>query len=196
MIRYAITDPDHYGSQPQTLLRRITHLLKNPDVTHICLRDKKSASYESLAEAFCSLRPKYREVAFFLHTDWRLALRLGADGGHLPACAFDAIAPAAEAGLRVVVSTHSPEEALSAQELGAWGVTYSPIFESPGKGEPRGLEKLKEIQAKISIDTYALGGIVSQERICALKETGVRGFASIRYFVNFTQTRRFGAEPY
>lgn len=67
--------------------------------------------------------------------------------------------------------------------MGADYITYSPIFSTPNKGEPVGLEKLKEINDKININCFALGEIVSDEQILACEKTGIYGFASIRYFI-------------
>ncbi|MGD9969385.1 MAG: thiamine phosphate synthase [Sulfuricurvum sp.] len=62
-------------------------------------------------------------------------------------------------------------------------ITYSPVFASPGKGEPKGLEDLKELVATINIPVFALGGIVTEEQIRAVETAGAYGFASIRYFI-------------
>ncbi len=86
-------------------------------------------------------------------------------------------------GLCVVVSTHTLEEAKNAEKSGADFITFSPIYFTPNKGKPKGLEKLKEINGKIDIDCFALGGIVEDEQIQACKHAGVYGFASIRYFI-------------
>jgi thiamine-phosphate pyrophosphorylase len=153
----------------------------------ICLRDKSGADYPDLAENFCRLQSEFPGTRFLLHTDWRLARDLGAYGVHLPGNAFDAIAPAKAAGLWTVVSTHSEEEIREAKRLGADAVTFSPIFETPGKGAPRGLEKLKEIKDRISITLIALGGIVTPEQIDAVKRAGADGFASIRLFANILE---------
>jgi len=86
--------------------------------------------------------------------------------------------------LYVIISTHTHEEALKAQTLGADAITYSPIFPSPNKGEPKGLEDLKEIVDKIEIPIFALGGITTEEQVNTVLATGAYGFASIRYFIS------------
>lgn len=85
-------------------------------------------------------------------------------------------------GLFVIISTHTQKEVLRAQMLGADALTYSPIFASPNKGEPKGVEDLRELLEICSIKVFALGGIVTQEHIAAIEETKAYGFASIRYF--------------
>ncbi|WP_457599625.1 thiamine phosphate synthase [Hydrogenimonas sp.] len=181
MLRYAITDPKLYGSDPESLKRRLERVLTATPVDIVCLRDKTSSDYEALAEAFLSMKPRFPRTLFFLHTDIALARRLAADGIHLPSHLAGEASRAG--GLKVIVSTHSFEEAAACEAHGAWGVTYGPVFETPGKGPPKGLEKLKEITGKMSINLFALGGIVTPEHVDAVGKAGADGFASIRYFV-------------
>ena len=183
ILRYAITDPAYYGSDPSTLKSTVEHTLSNLKVDLICLRDKKTTEYKVLAEAFMGLKPIFPKTLFFLLGDIDAAVELGADGIHLPSGMFEQIGRSCDAGLKVIVSTHSFEEIKRAEGEGAYGVTYGPIFETPGKGPPKGLEKLKEIRGKISLNIFALGGIVSDEQIEAVERAGTDGFASIRYFV-------------
>ncbi len=183
ILRYAITDPAYYGSDPFSLKSSADRILSNSKVDLICLRDKKNPDYKLLAKAFMDLKPMFPKTLFFLHSDIDAALELGADGIHLPSKMIEQIGRSCDAGLKVIVSTHSFKEIKRAEENGAYGVTYGPVFETPGKGEPKGLEKLKEITGKISINIFALGGIVSNEQIEAVERAGADGFASIRYFV-------------
>ena len=182
MIRYAITDPVYYGHSPESLEKSLKKVLAKGGIDRICLRDKTTDEYDMLARAFLSLKPFYPHIAFYLHGSIDSALDLGADGLHLPSHRLEEIREAAEAGLAVTASTHTLEEALAAQRAGAEAITFSPIFETPGKGPAVGLEKLKEIRDKISIKIIALGGIVTPEQIDAVCRAGADGFASIRYF--------------
>lgn len=79
------------------------------------------------------------------------------------------------------VSTHSPEGAEQAKLEGADFVTFSPIFDSPGKGEPQGLKKLRDICAHLKpFPVVALGGIDETNWRAVLKN-GASGFAGIRF---------------
>ena len=78
---------------------------------------------------------------------------------------------------------HNEEEIYKALKFGADAVTYSPIFYTPDKGNPKGLEDLNEKVAKINIKIIALGGIISDEDIAKIKSTDAYAFASIRYFI-------------
>jgi thiamine-phosphate pyrophosphorylase len=176
---YLITDPSVFGTNPEQLSTRLSASLEKYLPDYVCLRDKRSEDYALLAEAFLKLKGEHKSL---LHGDVDLAISLGAYGVHLSSLQFDKIEKAKKAGLYVIVSTHSLEEALLAK--GADAITYSPIFHSPNKGRAKGLADLKEIKGKIKTNIFALGGITSKEQIKQVENCGVYGFASIRYFTN------------
>lgn len=183
MKHYLITDPSFYGTTPDALESAldVVYSYTLPDFT--LFRDKQTSDYADLARTFIILSRAYKIPHVLLHGDYLLADELKADGVHLTSTQFGSIAEAKALGLYVIISTHTHEEALRAQDLGADAITYSPIFFSPNKGEPKGLEDLKEIVAKIRVPIFALGGITTEEQIKAVEECGAYGFASIRYFI-------------
>jgi len=174
---YLITDPKLFGDTAETLRTTLSLAIAEHSPDLVCLRDKSSKKYADLAEVFLKIPGKHKAL---LHGDVDLAITLEAYGVHLSSLQFDEITRAKEAGLYVIASTHSYEEALAAKEADA--ITYSPIFYSPNKGIPKGLEDLKEITGKIDTNIFALGGITSKEEIKQVETCGVYGFASIRYF--------------
>lgn len=183
MKHYLITDPSFYGTTPKTIEASLDVIYSHRLPDFSLFRDKQTDHYRDLAKTFISVSRSYKIPRVLLHGDYALARELGADGVHLTSSQFDDIAEAKNLGLYVIISTHTHEEALRAQELGSDAITYSPIFPSPNKGEPKGLEDLKEIMAKIEIPIFALGGITTEEQIKAVEEIGTYGFASIRYFI-------------
>ena len=190
MKSYLITDPSFYGSTPEALESSLQTVFSRTIPDFALFRDKQTSDYPSLARTFVDVCRRHAVAKIMLHGDCTLAHALGADGVHLTSAQFDAIEKARALGLCVVISTHTREEALRAQELGADAITYSPIFPSPGKGEPKGLEDLKEIVAKIDIPVFALGGITTEEQIAAVGKCGAYGFASIRYFIDYSRHPR------
>jgi len=176
---YFITDPSICGTSPSSLKESLAAIIKTHAPDYICLRDKNSKSYAELAEAFLSTQGRHKAL---LHGNVDLAISLGAYGVHLTSLQYSEIQKAKSAGLYVIASTHSYEEALEAK--GADAITYSPVFASPNKGRPKGLGDLKEIVGKIKTNIFALGGITTTEQIKQVETTGVYGFASIRYFKN------------
>lgn len=183
MKRYLITDPAYYGSKPEELSRSLETALQSRPVDFALFRDKTTPIYPDLARIFVSVCRRHNVSKVMLHGEPLTAYRLGADGVHLASHQHLMIEEAKSLGLYVIISTHNRMEALVAQEAGADAITYSPIFASPDKGEPKGLEDLKEIVDTIKIPIFALGGITSDEQINAVAAAGAYGFASIRYFV-------------
>ena len=146
-------------------------------------RDKKNENYTHEAQNFVQMCKPLKLLKVFLHQDYILAATLGADGVHLTSKQFDTIPKAKELGLEVIISTHTHDEVHVAEAMGADYVTYSPIFASPDKGKPKGVEDLQSIVSMTDIKIFALGGIISQEEVDAVANTGAYGFASIRYFL-------------
>ena len=82
------------------------------------------------------------------------------------------------------VSAHSIEKAQLAQFGGADFVTYSPIFYSPNKGEPQGVETLRQVCE--TLDTFpviVLGGI-NETNFAETLDAKAKGVAAIRLFTD------------
>ena len=178
MIAYAITDPSTLNFQ--TLTSDIKRFFTKADI--VVYRDKSTENYTSNAKLFIEEANRYAFKKILLHADYKLAKELNTDGVHLKSTQFSDIKKAKALGLFVVISTHTIEEAQEAEFLDADMITFSPIFSTPNKGKPKGLEELKSLIAKLSIPVIALGGIITKEQIDACKNVGAFGFASIRYF--------------
>jgi thiamine-phosphate pyrophosphorylase len=146
-------------------------------------RDKETENYAMQAENFVQMCKPFKKLKVFLHQDYALAKKLGANGVHLTSHQFDDIPKAKELGLEVIISTHTHDEVHIAEAMGADYVTYSPIFASPGKGEPKGVQDLESIVGMVDVNIFALGGILTQEEVDVVATTGTYGFASIRYFL-------------
>jgi len=178
MIAYAISNPSTLNFQ--TLNSDLKRFAQKADM--IVYRDKESADYEANAKQFMVEAREHSFDKILLHTNYKLAHKLKADGVHLNSTQFSKITEAKALGLFVVISTHTKEEALQAQKLGADMITFSPIFATPNKGEPKGVEVLREVISSLDIAVIALGGIVEQEQIDLCEEARAFGFGSIRYF--------------
>jgi len=181
---YLITDPAYYGSDPQMLSDFLDKVFQTHRVDYALFRDKETNNYGELAQIFIRKCREYGVEKVLLHGDALMAHRYGADGVHLMSHQHIGITEAKSMGLYVILSTHTHMAAMMAKQSGADAITYSPIFDSPGKGDPKGLEDLKELIAKINIPVFALGGILTEDQIQQVAECGAYGFASIRYFVS------------
>jgi thiamine-phosphate pyrophosphorylase len=133
----------------------------------------KSLDGRALYLAATRLRP----IAPILVVNDRVdvALAAGADGVHLPARGLDVVAARALVGARLVgVSTHTRDEAIRAARAGADYVVFGPVWPTPGKGPPTGLDALADVvRACAPVPVFALGG-VDAERARAAVATGAR----------------------
>ncbi len=115
-----------------------------------------------------------------------LAAAVGADGVHVP-CRSDTLASArARITGWLTTPAHTDEDVATAADGGATGVLVSPIFASPGKGPPRGVDALcsaRERSADLAL--YALGG-VDATNAAACATAGADGVAVIRALYDAT----------
>lgn len=176
MIAYAITDPSTLDLN--TLARDLKRFSQK--ATMIVYRDKKDTC--SKAVDFVQVAKGFDFDKVLIHGDYTLAHSAKADGVHLTSMQLDDIPAAKAKELFVVVSTHTIEELKKAEKLGADMATFSPIFETPGKGVPIGVDVLKRMTSQVNIPILALGGVVTEEQVAACERSGAIGFASIRYF--------------
>jgi len=182
MKKYLITSREFYTDTP-AVFRNILYeqfRLHSPDFA--LYRDKSNPNYDIQAAHFIEVCNQFENIKSFIHQDVDLAFNLKADGVHLTSNQFDKIEYAKQKNLEIIVSTHSLDEVLKAQKLGANFVTYSPIFTTPNKGVAKGVENLIDTIAKTDIKIFALGGIISNKELAQLENSNVYGFASIRYF--------------
>ena len=170
MIKYLITDPsyeyENFG-----------------DADFVCFRDKECDDFELRAKKFIEKAKDCGIKDIFLSQHYLIAKKLGATGVHLTSNQFVFIPEAIRRGLKVIISTHTEAEIEEAVRKKVDFITYSPIFDTPNKGESKGIEDLKKMVLRYNIDIIALGGIISENEVKLIKESGVFGFASIRYFI-------------
>jgi thiamine-phosphate pyrophosphorylase len=115
-----------------------------------------------------------------------IALAAKADGVHLTASSLSAeiIRRHFPEDFIIGASAHTIEKAAQAKAQGANFATLSPIFFTPGKGEPKGLDALREVCEKLKpFPIIALGG-VDETNFKAILEHGASGFAAIRFLNN------------
>ena len=110
-----------------------------------------------------------------------VAAAAGADGVHLPEAALPADAVRSVfPDLLIGVSTHSLASARSAVAAGADYILFGPIFETPGKGQPTGLDMLSDICRELgTFPVLALGGI-DDTNCSGVVAAGASGIGAIR----------------
>ncbi len=121
-------------------------------------------------------------VRLFVGADARLAVRLSADGVHLPQRAAGHRGRIFRLKQRFVVTAaaHNLPAVLRAVRSGVDAVVISPVFASasPSAGTPLGVRRLTGLVRAAGVPVYALGGIdaVSARR---LARSGVAGLAAV-----------------
>ena len=182
MQKYLITSREFYTDTP-AIFRSILHEQFCQHTPNFALyRDKTNPNYATQASHFVEVCQQFESIKSFIHQNVDLARELKATGVHLTSNQFDKIEYAISKNLEVIISTHSYEEVKKAKKLGAHYVTYSPIFTSPNKGTPKGIQNLTQLVKDIDIKVFALGGIVSQTEIQEIEKSNCFGYASIRGF--------------
>jgi thiamine-phosphate diphosphorylase len=143
---------------------------------------EKNLDSRALYELVCRIRDAAAGTSTKILVNDRLDVALAAniDGVHLPANGLPAgrVRPL----VRVLgCSTHTIEEALQAERDGADFVIFGPVFETPGKSSPIGLDALGTVAAALRIPVLAIGGI-TQENAAEAVRAGAAGIAAIRMF--------------
>ena len=153
-------------------------------VRAIQLREKDLSVREVLGMAYRmrELTRKYR-ARFFINDRVDIALCTEADGVHLGQSGIpvSAVRNMVKEGFLIGVSTHSMEEAISAEKEGADFVTFGPLFETPSKrvyGAPLGAEALREVRKRVSIPLFGIGGI-KHGNVREVLQSGAFGVALI-----------------
>ncbi|EDS71651.1 thiamine phosphate synthase [Anaerofustis stercorihominis] len=142
-------------------LERIEKIAKKHP-KYIVLREKDLSEneYSKLAEEVMKICDR-ENVDLILHSFIDTAISLGVKNIHLPLY----IAKEQKSKLKyfdvIGISTHSMEEAVEAENLGASYITAGHIFETDCKKgmKGRGLDFIKDITINISIPVYGIGGI-------------------------------------
>lgn len=177
-----ITDPRYEDAD---LVRKLEAALTSAPKGSVLvqLRDKQRPASEVLALGE-RLRPlcKERGAAFIVNDRLDIALALDADGVHLghASVAIEEARKLLGARALISVAAHSIPDLERAALEGAYLALLSPIFTTPGKGAPLGLDALKRARAMLpSFPIYALGGVDTANAASCLR-AGASGIAAIR----------------
>lgn len=172
MRRYYITDRKGAGGLRELLAVIGDQVEDGVEMIQIREKDLAARQLFEFTLAVLEVRGK-RSTRILVNTRADVALAAGADGVHLPAAAPRQVPE----GLLVGRSCHTLEEV---RQSGADFVTFGPVFESPGKGRPTGLDGLAAA-CQLGVPVYALGG-VDWENAGACIAAGAFGIAGIRLF--------------
>jgi thiamine-phosphate pyrophosphorylase len=143
---------------------KVTHAALEAGVRWIQYRDKDMNRLTLYKEAL-ELRKVTREFgAYFIVNDHAdIAAAVDADGVHLGQDDLPLVEARKILGSErlIGISTHSEDEAVSAQEDGADYIGFGPVFHTTTKdaGNPKGTDMIGDIREKVNIPIVAIGGI-------------------------------------
>jgi thiamine-phosphate pyrophosphorylase len=121
-----------------------------------------------------------------------VAVAAGADGVHLTGTSLpvEAVRSVVPDEFLIGVSTHSVADVEAARDGGADFVVYGPVFDTPGKEGPKGLEDLATVCRLFgTFPVIALGG-VNAGNFGQVLAAGAAGGAAIRWFNDITERRK------
>jgi len=156
----------------------LTAVLALPPETAVIVRHRDAHKRETLAR---QLRPvcAARRIKLLIADDPALAMRVRADGVHIPErfVARLAALKALHPSWLVTTSAHSARAVDAASRANADGVLIAPVFATashPGR-EALGALRLRALCTRSRVAAYALGGIDAKsiQRLAALPLSGV-----------------------
>jgi len=186
LITDGTTTAENFTEKKLQILKLIKTAVESK-INLIQIREKQLAArfvFELASEAAKITRQTRTKILVNDRAD--VALAANADGVHLTTASLSAetIRRAFPPNFIIGVSAHTIEEAEIAKRHGANFVTFSPIFSSPGKGNPQGAEKLREVCERLKpFPVVALGGI-DETNFREVLQAGASGFAAIRFLNN------------
>ncbi len=153
----------------------------------------KCASRKVLLETARKLRriTAEHQTLFIINDYIDIALIVGADGVHLGQDDIS-IADARKMtppGFIIGCSTHSLEQAVEAEKMGADYIGSGPVFATPTKEDypPIGIDTVKKVLQEVKIPVVTIGGL-NLQNIAGLRAIGAKNFAMVREFENDTAT--------
>lgn len=189
-ITYLITRGEAASGSFSSAKRQILDIIAvaiDEGVSMIQIREKQLSARLlcELAEAAVAATRQSR-TRVLVNDRLDIALACGADGVHLTAGSIptNVVRGTLPDDFLVGMSAHSMDEVRASAAGGADFAVLGPVYSTPGKGEPLGIEGFAEIaRASAPFPVLALGGI-DETNYADLLSAGASGFAAIRAMSN------------
>lgn len=175
---YLVTDRRIRPDLPSAVDRALAALPRGAAAVQLREKDLPARKLFELARILREVTARHG-APLFVNERLDVARATGADGVHLRRDSLDCADARAFLGETALVgaSCHSLVELQARADANF--ATFSPVFPSPGKGEPVGLDALAEAARATRLPLYALAG-VTPERIPEVLSAGAFGVAAIR----------------
>lgn len=192
LITKGETTADNYSSERERILEMIAEAASD-GVSVIQIREKSLPArllFDLVSEVVKIAASTKTIVIVNDRVD--VALAAGADGVHLPENSLNpsVVRRVTPKNFFIGASVHAFGSAKQAASDGADYVLFAPVFETPGKGAPTGVDELKRVcDALPEFPVIALGGIDDSNVTDAL-DAGASGIAAIRSLHDRDSRRR------
>lgn len=175
-------------------LQSVVEKVLGAGIRFIQYRVKEHTVKEAYHEAIALRKlTRQHQALLIINDSIDLALAVGADGVHLGQEDLPLEIARRILGREKIIgiSTHSVEEAKTAEAGGADYIGLGPIYESKTKvstRKPLGLFELRKVRNATSLPIYAIGGI-TQGRLLEVMESGADGVAVIAGLMGNTEKK-------
>jgi len=189
LITQGLSDPSNFSIQKQEILKTV-ELAVGSGIEAVQIREKRLPGrllFELVREA--AALTAGTKTRLLVNERFDIALAAGADGVHLTSAAIPVagVRETVPSGFLIGVSVHTSDEVVTAKVAGADYAMIGPIFSTPGKGEPLGVDGLESVCRLASpFPVVAVGGIDASNE-AAVTNAGAVGVAAIRYLNDFVR---------
>ncbi len=187
---YAFIDTAYlHGRAPDSVARQLCD--GGADLIQLRAKDSKPDEIRRMAESILPVTQN-AGIALVVNDYPQIALEVGAEFCHLgledfaaAGCTHVSQLPNLSPGLRIGLSTHSPEEARRAVSSGAAYLGVGPVFPTGTKpdAKPVTLEYVRWAAANVSTPWFAIGGI-NLQNLDQVIEAGARRVCAVSAILN------------
>lgn len=182
-------DPSNFSIQKTEILKTV-ELAVAAGIEIVQIREKSLPArslFEVAREA--AILTAGSSTRLLVNERFDIAIAAGADGVHLTSTSMpiEAVRAVVPPTFIIGVSTHSSDEVVAAKAAGADYAMLGPIFETPGKGSPVGLDEVTRVVESVTpFPVVCVGGIDASNE-AAVIGAGAAGVAAIRYLNDFVR---------
>ena len=189
LITPGLADPTNFSIQKAEILKAV-ELAVEAGIEMLQVREKRLPArhlFELVRDATTLVAGTTARL--LVNERFDIATAAGADGVHLTSAStpVDVVRQSLPSGFLIGVSAHTAEGVVAANDAGADYAMIGPVFATPGKGEPLGVDGLERVCRLASpFPVVAVGGIDAANE-AAVTNAGAAGVAAIRYLNDFVR---------
>lgn len=193
---YLVTDRSKFEDDDSFLDAVAASLAGGVDILQLREKSANAKQFVELAKRVRELCSIYNTL-FIINDRVDVAQIVDADGVHVGQDDIDVFSARKILGQDKIIglSTHAPEQALKAVEIGADYIGVGPVFETPTKPGKKsvGLEYVEWASKNIEIPFFAIGGI-DLSNVDEVTKAGATRIALVRAIINAENPKKAAEE--